>query len=289
MIVACLTTRCIHLELCSTIDTNSFIRAWRRFVSVRGVHPNHVFSDGGAAFKGSCTPLKEWICNWDQFLIQNQFHQSFFTFEWKYNVPYASHMNGVVESLINSVRKGLDAAITNYTRNILSFEEWATVLSEITYLINSRPLFPDGDPWLFKAITGNDILHPYGQSTVTIPQFSSEETSNLKGMLKGVQCKIDAFWISWLQHIPPQLNIRSKWFHTRSNLEKGDYVLVLEVGLKGKTAPRSLWKKAIVIEPHKGSDGLVRSVTIQDSQHNRYTRPITKLCLIATREELEKS
>ena len=286
MIATCMTTRSIHLELCETIDTNSFVRAWRRFISVRGVHPNHVFSDGGGTFKGAHQPIKEWIINWDCHVIHTEFEETHFHFDWKFNVPTASHMNGVVESLIHSVRKGLDATITNYTRNVLSFEEWATVLSEITYIINSRPLFPDGDPWLFNCITANDILHPYGQPK--IPQFTPDEITNLKGMLKNVQGKIETFWNSWMKHIPPQLNIRNKWFHTRNNLEKGDYVLLLETSIKNKPAPRSLWKKAIVVDTHPGSDGLVRSVTIRDANHNQYVRPISKLCLIATRAELEQ-
>ena len=112
-IVTCMTSRCIHLELCTTIDTNSFLRAWRRFTTRRGVHPNYVFSDGGTTFKGALTPLLEWIDAWDYHLIQREFQNTSFSFAWKFNVPTASHMNGVVES-INSVRKGLDAAIVNY-------------------------------------------------------------------------------------------------------------------------------------------------------------------------------
>ena len=61
-------------------------------------------------------------------------------------------MNGVVESLINSVRKALDASVINYTHSKLTYEQWATVLSEITYLINSRPLFPEGNPDDFNCI-----------------------------------------------------------------------------------------------------------------------------------------
>ena len=57
--------------------------------------------------------------------------------------------------------------------------------------------------------------------------------------------------------------------------------------MKGNAAPRSQWKKAIVKEMHPGEDNLVRSVTIRDSNHNEYVRPIHKLCLIATRAELE--
>ena len=99
-------------------------------------------------------------------------------------------MNGVVESLINSVRKGLDAAVTNYTRNVLSYEDWSTVLSEITYVVNSRPLFPEGDPWDFHCITGNHILHPYGHPSV--PQFD-EEVGSLRKMFQVVQNNVDMF------------------------------------------------------------------------------------------------
>ena len=62
----------------------------------------------------------------------------------------------------------------------------------------------------------------------------------------------------------------------------------LEPGMKGKTAPRSQWKKGIVTKVHPSADGLVRSVTIRDSNQTELKRPIHKLCLIATRGELEE-
>ena len=46
MLATCMTSRSIHLELCCTVDTDSFVRAWRRFTAVQDVHPNHVFSGG---------------------------------------------------------------------------------------------------------------------------------------------------------------------------------------------------------------------------------------------------
>ena len=285
MIVACMTTRCIHLELCTTIDTDSFVRGWRRFTSVRGVHPNHVFSDCGSSLKGADQPLSDWINNWDTHVIENQFDKTSFVFDWDFNVPTASHMNGVVESLIRSVRKGLDASITNYTKALLMYEDWTTVLYEITYIVNSRPLYPEGDPWEFKCITPNNFLHPYGQPEV--PQFTPVDIDNMRGMLRNVQGKVDSFWDCWQRHMPPQLNLRNKWYHPRCNLEKGDYVLIFEEGMKNKAAPRSLWKKAIVVEAHPGTDGLVRSATVKDCNNNTYVRPVAKLSLVATRAELE--
>ena len=125
MIVTCTTTRCIHLELCLMMDSNSFLRTCRRFITIRGVHPAHMFSDRGTNFIGPHTLVLEWLQSWDRYVIQELFPQTTFVFQWEFNVPTASHMNGVLESLVNSVRKGLDAAITNYTRSNLSYEEWS--------------------------------------------------------------------------------------------------------------------------------------------------------------------
>ena len=146
LIITCATTRCVHLQLFLAQDTSSFLRAWRRFITCRGVHPSLVFSDCGRAFVAAEEPIREWIEEWDQNLIKRTLIKDGTKFEWKYNVPTASHMNGVVESLINSVRKALDVSVINYTHSQLTYEQWATVLLEITYLINSRPLFPDGNP-----------------------------------------------------------------------------------------------------------------------------------------------
>ena len=51
-------------------------------------------------------------------------------------------MNGVVESLIKSVRRALESSckITAYTG-----EQWRTFLAEVTFLVNSRPLYPGSD------------------------------------------------------------------------------------------------------------------------------------------------
>ena len=61
----------------------------------------------------------------------------------------------------------------------------------------------------------------------------------------------------------------------------------LQPEMKGGTLPRGLWKKAIVHEVHPSQDNLVRSVTIRDRDSNLYKRPVQKLCLIATKDELE--
>ena len=144
MIVTCTTTRIVHLELTSTASTESFLLAWRRFVSRRCIHPTKVFSDRGTNFMGAQQSLRDWInsYSWDMSRVEVAMAANRTDFEWEFNVPKASHMNGVVESLIRSCRRGLDAAV-NYLKRRFTFEEWQTFLSEVMYVVNSRPLFPD--------------------------------------------------------------------------------------------------------------------------------------------------
>ena len=82
------------------------------------------------------------------------------------------------------------------------------------------------------------------------------------------------------------LLLRSKWFKPRENLKNGDYVIVLKPGLKGQSAPRGLWEHAIVVNTFPGSDGRVRKVELRLSGQRKLFRPIHKLCLLATAEEL---
>ena len=284
MIVTCTTTRVVHLELTSSASTESFLLAWRRFVSRRGVHPTTVFSDRGKNFQGAQRPLRDAIDSWDVSRLKRELAAERTHFEWQFNVPKASHMNGVVESLIRSCRRGLDAAV-NYLKRRFTFEEWQTFLSEVMYVINSRPLFPDGpDPVGSPAVTGNDILHPFDQPTV--PQPVVEDRPHPRDVVKALHQRVQLFWETWMRYMPPHLIARSKWFHSRQNLQVGDLVLLLEPGMKGAAAPRALWERAVVTAVQPGDDGLVRKATVRTANARLYDRPIHKMCLIATDDEL---
>ena len=284
MIVTCTTTRVVHLELTSSASTESFLLAWRRFVSRRGVHPTTVFSDRGKNFQGAQRPLRDAIDSWDVSRLKRELAAERTHFEWQFNVPKASHMNGVVESLIRSCRRGLDAAV-NYLKRRFTFKEWQTFLSEVMYVINSRPLFPDGpDPVGSPAVTGNDILHPFDQPTV--PQPVIEDRPHPRDVVKALHQRVQLFWETWLRYMPPHLIARSKWFHSRQNLQVGDLVLLLEPGMKGAAAPRALWERAVVTAVQPGDDGLVRKATVRTANARLYDRPIHKMCLIATDDEL---
>ena len=59
LVIACNTTRIIHLEITETQSTDDFLLAWRRFVTKRGIHPLHVYTDQGKTFVGAQKYIKE--------------------------------------------------------------------------------------------------------------------------------------------------------------------------------------------------------------------------------------
>ncbi|CAB4068374.1 unnamed protein product [Lepeophtheirus salmonis] len=86
--------------------------------------------------------------------------------------------------------------------------------------------------------------------------------------------------------MPPQLMLRTKWFKTRENINKGDYVM--EKSLKpGGIMPRGVWKEGIDTKTYPGEDGLVVKVRIRTST-GEYDHPISKLRLLSTGRELEE-
>ena len=128
------------------------------------------------------------------------------------------------------------------------------------------------------------MLYPYGQKPV--PQSPAADYVDPRVSIKRAQRFIKTFWDSWMRNMPPHLLLRSKWLKPRENLKNGDYVIVLKPGLKGQSAPRELWEHTIFVNTFPGSDGRVRKVELRLSGQRKLFRPVHKLCLLATTEEL---
>ena len=127
---------------------------------------------------------------------------------WQFNVPHASHMSGVVESLIKSCRKAFDSTC-NYHKVAYTQSEWETIIFEVNYSVNSRLLFSktvenlDEEPF-----SGNTLLYPYGQEPM--PQLSAPYYVDPRVSIKRPQCFINTFWDSWMRNMPPHLLLRNK-------------------------------------------------------------------------------
>ena len=275
VIFTCMTTRAVHLELVNDKTSDAFLMAFRRFASLRG-HPSVCWSDRGTNFVGAQGYLKEIMQSWNIPKIQSVLSEDFCCdFKWQWNIPHASHQNGVVETLIKSVRQSLNATCKNQA---FTEEQWRTFLSETNYIINGRPLYPSSnDIWESPPITPNDILIGHH---LPLPQPEPEERINPRHLLRSTQDRVNEFWKCWMRYFAPNLLPRNKWFRTRENVHVDDLVLELDQNHK-----RSQWKLARIIVTYPGKDGLVRKARIK-TQDGEYDRPIHKLCLLATKEEL---
>lgn len=161
IIFKCLTTRAVHLDLLTAIDTDAFLMALRRFIARRGT-PAELFSDQGTNFKGGERELREAFTRMSpslQALLAPQ------KIAFRFNPPAAPHFGGVWEREIRSVKSALYATLgaRPVTEEVLH-----TVLTEVEGILNSKPLgyvsadASDPDPItphvLLMGLTGHCLM-----------------------------------------------------------------------------------------------------------------------------------
>ena len=244
------------------------VSALRRFINTRGC-PKTIYSDKGTNFHAGERELRESLNDWNQTSI-NQFLQQR-KIKWKFNPPAASHMGGVWERIIKSIRKILRALLG---QQVISDEKLQTLMSEIQGILNSRPLTPvSSDPKDLDPLTPNHLLLFKASPNLPPGSFCKEDVYS-KRRWKQVQYLTDVFWKRWLKEYLPTLLVREKWINPRRCLTSGDLVLICD-----ETVPRGNWPLGKVIEAHHGKDRYVRSAKVRTSS-TIHTRPVTKLCFL---------
>ena len=103
-----MTSRAVHIEVAHTLDTDSFLCAVSRFIARRG-KPKKFFSDNGTNLVAGDRELKQSLIQFNQERLNRRFTQK--GIEWHFIPPSASHMGGVWERMIRSVREILRALI----------------------------------------------------------------------------------------------------------------------------------------------------------------------------------
>ena len=109
----CLTTRAVHLKVADGLGTDSFMNCLYRFMSRRG-EPSLIRSDNGTNFVGAEREIRQELAKWDQGRIRERFGER--RIKWLFNPPSASHMGGVWERQIRTVRRTL-AGLTTEQEN----------------------------------------------------------------------------------------------------------------------------------------------------------------------------
>ena len=264
-VFTCLTMRAVHLEMSYSLDTDAFINALRRFISRRG-NPHTIYSDNGTNLVGGYLELKRSLKDLDQSTISDHLNRK--EIRWRFNPPYASHMGGIWERVIRSIKRVLSAICSEQA---LTDDVLLTLFAEAEHIVNSRPLTPvvldheGGVP-----LSPNHLLLLRAEDH-SIGAFNHRD-NYVRRRWRQVQYLTDQFWLRWRKECLQTLQTRQKWQDVEPNFAVDDLVLVSD-----ENSTRGKWPLGRVVQTFPDKFGHVRQVLVR-TQNKTLKRSITKLC-----------
>jgi len=270
-------TKAVHIEAVTSLTTEAFLAALRRFIARRG-RPRTIYSDNGTNFQGASHQLHE-VYTMLQCPTQMTRIQDFLTTEgceWKFIPPHGPHFGGLWEAAVKSMKYHLRRTLG---AQIATYEEICTLLTEIEACLNSRPLCAlPNDPHTPYLSPGHFLI---GQPLTQLPEIDYTIVKlNRLSRWQSFQQQLQNFWKRWSTDYLIELQQRQRWHRSSPNLQPGDAVILKE----DNTAPLH-WPTAIITEVHPGPDGNTRVVTIKTPK-GTYKRPIAKICPFAVNRGL---
>ncbi|XP_070182296.1 uncharacterized protein [Littorina saxatilis] len=291
LLITCMASRAVHIEVLDDMSTDSFLNGLRCFIALRG-KVRTIFSDQGTNFVGAKHELDRHFEQLNRKTILAKLLD--LQCEFKFNPPSSSHMGGVWERQIRSVRSVL-TGILDQSSTRLDTSSLRTLMYEVMAIINSRPLSVEH---LERAdgplpLTPNHILTmKSGLIMPPPPGCFVKEDLYLNKRWKRVQFLADLFWTRWRKEYLQSLQGRSKWQKPQTNVAVDDIVL-----LQDESDCRNDWKIARIVEARPSKDGHVRKVKLLMStsaldnqgkpvqQRTLLDRPIHKLVVLVKVEQ----
>lgn len=266
-VFTCFATKANHLEIVTSLTTEAFISALKRFVSRRGV-PQCIYSDNSKTFVGANSEL------------QNAFNRAIKSYElskylchnhieWKFIPPRSPHFGGLWEASIRSFKSHFRKAVG---KQKLTLEEAMTLSTQIEAVLNSRPITSlSSDPNDLEALTPGHFL--IGKPLMSFPTKSTTSMATEKPLGKWKQSTkiLSQFWKRWNTEYLQNLQTLPKWYKSKGSLAIGSLV-----ALKDNKHPPLFWKFGRVQKLHLSRDGKPRVATLKTA-HGQVVRAITGL------------
>ena len=249
----CASTRAIHLELTTGLYVETFLFAFHRFISRRGLPA----TDNAKTFKSASKEIRSIARSTEvsQYLTNQRT-------TWKFIVAKAPWWGGFWERMVRSVKRCLRKIIGKAT---LRLEELNTILVEVESVINCRPLtyVYDAQEGISFALTPSHLM--YGRRITTTPNATHFEVmSTCMSLTKRVKYHrrlLEQFTNRWRKDYLLSLREHHSMKHQGTQgscIKVGDVVLLYDEGTK-----RAFWKLAVVNELIQGSDDKVRAAVIR--------------------------
>ncbi|XP_074033086.1 uncharacterized protein [Leptinotarsa decemlineata] len=188
---------------------------------------------------------------------------------WHFNPPYSPHMGGIWEANIESFKTHLKRIVGN---QILTYEEFNTVIIQIESVMNSRPLCSiSTDPNDLAVLTPAHFLTLEPLSALPDPDVSHLMINRLNRWQLLQRLHRD-FWKRWRLEYLHTLQQRYKWTKPLETITPGTMVAI-----KNDNANPLDWLMGQVTELTLGTDRVPR-VAIVKTTKGLIKRPLVKLC-----------
>ena len=239
-----------------------------RFLNRRG-HVKEIRSDNGTNFVAADKEIRELITAMKHSKLERELSQR--GCNWVFHPPGASHMSGVWERLVRTVKRSLKAILG---KSPMNEEVLHTVFTEAEGIANSRPLTlnpsspDDNDP-----LTPNHFLNVRPSLNIP-PNVIGERDKFSRKRWRQAQLLADHYWKRWMKEYLSTLQERPKCQREQKNLKVGDLVLIADDNVN-----RNQWPLGRVVNMYPGMDNLVRSSELR-AKGITLKQPVTKLCLL---------
>jgi len=276
IVYKCLTTRCVHLDLLESLDTDAFLLSLRRFIARRGT-PFELLCDNGTNFVGGDRELRE---AFDAMAPELRDQLAKQKISFRFNPPSAPHFGGAWEREVRSVKTALRVILRDQSvpESVLR-----TVLVEVEGILNAKPLgYVSADAADPDPVTPHVLL--MGRRDASLPQALYDSSSILgTRRWKHSQVLADNFWSTFIRRYLPSLQGRSKWQTDKGQLAVDQVVLIVDSQL-----PRALWPVGKVVGIYPGADGKIRTATVK-VKDKTYIRPVARLIQLPKISDSEDS
>ncbi|GFW62261.1 integrase catalytic domain-containing protein [Trichonephila clavipes] len=189
--------------------------------------------------------------------------------QWHFNPPATPHFAGLWEAGVKSLKSHLKRVVGN---NILTHEEFFTLVTQVEAVLNSRPLCSlSEDPNDDLALTPAHFLTGSPLTSLPDPDFKGIPMNRLRRW-ELIQRMTQTFWSRWTSDYLNRLQSRPKWYKGNQKFKVNEVILD-----KGENNSKLLnWNLAKIIEVHPGTDDITRVVTLKTGK-GVYKRPVNKL------------
>ena len=253
LLFVCAAVRAVYLELVDSTSADDFILAYRRFVARYGI-PRLIRSDNGTGFVAAARTLSSKV-------------------KCVFNPPASPWHGGFYERLVAVVKSPLRRVLG---RALLTWQEMATLLTEVASTVNDRPLTHVGDVNDLSPLTPNVLLGawPAEMGAPSEGPLSRTQAERRQRNLLQLRQSLSQWWA--LEYLLSLQNFRPQRHHSMS---VGDVVLVMD-----PVRRRTQWKLTLIEELYWGRDGLRRVVRVRIGKSS-FLRPVQRLVPL----ELESS